>query len=185
MVSAPAPVSRFLPGLSPHPDFLQWWIAMWKCKPNQPFPPQLAFWSWHFIPVTNTLIRTSWAHTSGFSRVSPRWDDLSSAGTAHAVAETLDRWQRLHTGCSSFSASWHHVIWPPCEAPVATPSPPCWTEPSQTVSSIPLLPEAADRVEQSWGRFNSIPNTVLIFFETGSSWPTTHHVDQDAFALHP
>ena len=35
------------------PDLLEfqswlpwWWTAVWKCKPNKPFPPQLASWSW-------------------------------------------------------------------------------------------------------------------------------------------
>ena len=35
------------------PDLLEfqswlpwWWTAMWKCKLNKPFPPQLASWSW-------------------------------------------------------------------------------------------------------------------------------------------
>jgi hypothetical protein len=22
-----------------------WWTAVWKCKPNKPFPPQVASWS--------------------------------------------------------------------------------------------------------------------------------------------
>jgi hypothetical protein len=38
--------SCFLTCLSFSPDFLWWWTAMWKCKLNKPFPPQLASWSW-------------------------------------------------------------------------------------------------------------------------------------------
>jgi hypothetical protein len=33
--------SCFLTCLSSSPDFFQWWTAMWKCKLNKPFPPQL------------------------------------------------------------------------------------------------------------------------------------------------
>jgi hypothetical protein len=36
----------FLTCLSSCPDFLWWWTAMWKCKLNKPFAPQLASWSW-------------------------------------------------------------------------------------------------------------------------------------------
>jgi hypothetical protein len=35
------------------PDLLEfqswlpwWWTAVWKCKSNKPFPPQLVSWSW-------------------------------------------------------------------------------------------------------------------------------------------
>jgi len=38
--------SCFLTCLSSSPDFLWWWTAMWKCKLDKPFPPQLASWSW-------------------------------------------------------------------------------------------------------------------------------------------
>jgi hypothetical protein len=44
--SALAPASKFLPSVSSCPDFLWWWTAMWKCKLNKPFPPQLASWPW-------------------------------------------------------------------------------------------------------------------------------------------
>jgi hypothetical protein len=32
--------------LSSSPNLLWWWTAVWKCKPDKPFPLQLAFWSW-------------------------------------------------------------------------------------------------------------------------------------------
>ena len=31
---------------------------MWKCKLNKPFPPQLASWSWCFVPGIETLTKT-------------------------------------------------------------------------------------------------------------------------------
>jgi hypothetical protein len=42
------PGSNILPltYVSSSPDFLWWWTAMWKCKLNKPFPPQLISWSW-------------------------------------------------------------------------------------------------------------------------------------------
>jgi len=46
MASGSAPASKFLPCVSSCPDFLWWWTAMWKCKLNKSFPPQLAYWSW-------------------------------------------------------------------------------------------------------------------------------------------
>lgn len=36
-------------------DFLLWWTDQWKCKVNIPFPSLLAFWSWYFIAVMETL----------------------------------------------------------------------------------------------------------------------------------
>jgi hypothetical protein len=49
MASASAPASKFLPCVSSSTDCLWWWTAMWKCKLNKPFPPQLASWSWYFV----------------------------------------------------------------------------------------------------------------------------------------
>ena len=46
MTSASASTSKFLPCVSSCPDFLWRWTAMWKCKLNKCFPPQLASWSW-------------------------------------------------------------------------------------------------------------------------------------------
>ena len=47
-----------LPGSCP--DFLQWWRAMLKYKPNKkPFPSQIALWSWHFIAAIDTPRQTS------------------------------------------------------------------------------------------------------------------------------
>lgn len=43
MASASASASGILPCLSSYPDFLQWWTAMPKCKPNELFPPNLLF----------------------------------------------------------------------------------------------------------------------------------------------
>ena len=44
MTSASAPASRFLPSLSSCPDFLWWWAAIWKHKPDKPFFPPVCFW---------------------------------------------------------------------------------------------------------------------------------------------
>ena len=70
MTSASAPVSRFLPCLSSCPDFLWWWTVMWKCKPNKPFPLQLAFG--HGLcsnsnPETNRLSRKCLSHKTELS----------------------------------------------------------------------------------------------------------------------
>jgi hypothetical protein len=46
--------SCFLTCLHSSPDFLWWWTAVWKCKPNKPFPPQLASWSWCLCRNRNT-----------------------------------------------------------------------------------------------------------------------------------
>jgi hypothetical protein len=43
MACARAAASRSQPCLSFCADFLQWWTTMWKCKPDRPFSPQLAF----------------------------------------------------------------------------------------------------------------------------------------------
>jgi hypothetical protein len=32
---------------------------MWKCKPNTPFPLQLALWSWCFITAIEILVKTA------------------------------------------------------------------------------------------------------------------------------
>ena len=48
MTFASVPASMFLPCLSPYPDFFQWWVIIWKHKPNKPSPPQLALWLWYF-----------------------------------------------------------------------------------------------------------------------------------------
>lgn len=40
---------------------------MWKCNPNNLFPPQLALWSQHFIATTETLTqRPGWSWTHSF-----------------------------------------------------------------------------------------------------------------------
>jgi hypothetical protein len=49
VASVSTPASRFLPCVSSSPDFLWWWIAMWKSKVNKPFPSHLASWSWCFV----------------------------------------------------------------------------------------------------------------------------------------
>jgi len=44
---------------------------MWKCKPNKPFPPQLAFWSWCFVAAVETLTKAVLnhvIHNGGFPR---------------------------------------------------------------------------------------------------------------------
>jgi hypothetical protein len=46
-----------LPYVSSCPDFLRWWTAMWKCKLNKPFPPQLASWSWCFVQEDKPQLR--------------------------------------------------------------------------------------------------------------------------------
>lgn len=42
MVTASAPVIRFLPCSSCCPVFPWWWSVMWKCKPHKPFPPHVS-----------------------------------------------------------------------------------------------------------------------------------------------
>lgn len=39
-------------------DFLQSRPALWKHKPNQPFPSRLAFWSWCFVAAIETITKT-------------------------------------------------------------------------------------------------------------------------------
>ena len=44
---SPWPLHQLLlPDLLQFQSFLQWWTAVWKCKPNKPLPPQLGSWSW-------------------------------------------------------------------------------------------------------------------------------------------
>jgi hypothetical protein len=52
------PASIFSPCLSSCPDFFSDSLWMWKCKPNQPFPPSICFWLWCFVTaiVTQTKI---------------------------------------------------------------------------------------------------------------------------------
>lgn len=59
MLSASAPASGTLPYSSPCPNFLKWWIKMWKCKPNNPFLAWLSFWSSCFIKAIRTLTKTT------------------------------------------------------------------------------------------------------------------------------
>jgi len=55
MASGSVPASRFLPCLYSCPDFLWWWTAVSKCKPNKPFSPQPAFCSQCFVSAIETL----------------------------------------------------------------------------------------------------------------------------------
>ena len=78
VVSASAPASQFLHCLNFHPDFIQWWMIMWKCKEIiLSFPNVLGFFfvvlfllllfvclflfcflSWSFIEAVETLTKT-------------------------------------------------------------------------------------------------------------------------------
>lgn len=54
--------------LSSCPDLFPQWTVIWKCKPNQPFPPQLAFGHGFIIAmVTLTNSKTIYWNTTSLS----------------------------------------------------------------------------------------------------------------------